>query len=154
MREICFSRTKEDNLLYYCLYSSMKKYFLLLVCLTLTSLASAAPVFQEPVLQKAYVEVQRRIENKSSTLSLSADAKNLLEKKQESIVSALVAIDRAWEKKDKTELRVQIGLFRSRLRDTMSFLETEARSSAAILPLTNDIQTKPADISYYSDIFE
>lgn len=88
----------------------MKKYILSLFCITLASLslASAAPVFQEPVLQKAYIEVQRRIDNKSNALHLSEDTKNLLEKKEASIVSALVAIDLAWERKDRKELRIQV----------------------------------------------
>lgn len=134
----------------------MKKYFLSLLCLALTataSLASASPVFQAPILQKAYTEVQKRIDGKANAIYLNEEAKKLLEKKEESIVSALVAIDMAWAKKDKQELRIQVGLFRSRMRDTLSFLDAESRASTE-KPLTADIQTKPADISYYSDIFE
>lgn len=141
----------------------MKKYFSCIVCfifstIPLSFVSATAPSFHEPMLEKAYTQILSHIAEKTNKIILDENARDTLGRKQESIASSLLAIEAAWQKRDKKVLRVQIGLLRERYKDILSFLEEQTRISADSRDtLSGEIDSGTGvsvDITYYADSFE
>lgn len=83
-----------------------KNLFLLLLFFSLSLLESvyAAPTFSENVLQKAYEQVQRRIDQKISTVILDDRSKKIIEEKKQNLTNILVSIDTAFREHNRAKL--------------------------------------------------
>ena len=139
-----------------------KQFFTLLLNIVLSSsIVLAAPIFQEPLIQKTYTEALSRLDAKTSNIILNENAKNLLTKKQEAIGQILLVADTAWQKKNKKELIAQVKLFRLAYSDAVKFLEEQSSTNKPspkpdVNPSKKDSEAIgiPMDITYYADSFE
>jgi hypothetical protein len=143
----------------------MKKYFFLLsfFSLFLVSYAYATPSFTSPVLGKAYEQVNLRIDQKTSKITLDADVKKSIEQKKEQLSGALVAIDKAFRTHNKTELSKQAKIFRDEWKDLLIFIGNLEKTNNSVQVVqenaqhiagSTEIVGASTDITYYADSFE
>lgn len=142
----------------------MKKSFLGLVFMIglLPGYTQATPIFSEPVLQKAYEQVQVRIDAKISQTGLDASTKAIAEQKKAYLKDVLVALDRAYQKRDKKVFKEQIRLFQNGYKEAIIAIDN--LKTVRVIPNdhknipktenTGSITGKATDITYYSDSFE
>lgn len=118
----------------------------------------AAPKFSQPILAKAYEQISIRIDAKASKVSLDESSKQTIEQKKAHLGDILVAIDQAFQKKDKKTFQAQILLFRAGYKEAIDSIPTPGSSNVV---RSNPVSTTPetdtvknTDITYYADSFE
>lgn len=135
---------------------------ILFVSLVFLPHAYAAPTFSHPVLQKAYEQVNIRIDRQTDNIILDEGSKKGVEQKKAELSRILVSIDGAFRAHNKTELKKQAKLFRDTYKETIAFLQSVRNGT--VLPNTHkNIPRTPensgsiknvTDITYYADSFE
>lgn len=143
----------------------MKKYFLSFSLLSFLFIPYiyAAPSFSSPILGEAYRQVNIRIDQKASKISLNTDVKKSIEQKKEQLSNTLVAIDKAFQKRNKTELSKQARVFRNEWKEILAFIGNlekihtpvqTVQSNAQNITKDSGIAGTPTEITYYADFFE
>lgn len=151
--------------IYHLPFSCMKKYFLSFSLLSFFFIPYiyAAPSFSSPILGESYRQVNIRIDQKTSKISLNTDAKKSIEQKKEQLSNTLVAIDKAFQKRNKIELNKQAKIFRNEWKEILAFIGNLEKTYTPIQAVQSNTQniTKdseivetPTEITYYADIFE
>lgn len=141
----------------------MKKRFLVALSLSLALFSSvhAVGTFSHPVLQKAYDQINIRIDRKADEMALSENSRKILSQKKADLAKILSAIDQAMKNHDKAKLREQAKLFLAGYREAMVLIPTLSTETPVIhknIPRAvsgaSKITGKSTDITYYSDSFE
>lgn len=135
----------------------MKKVFfaILVAALVSNQYTYATPKFVQPILAKAYEQVSIRIDTKASKVILDASSKEAIEQKKAHLGDILVAIDQAFQKKDKKTFQAQILLFRAGYKEAIDSIP--APESASVTPTVDTVAadtSRSTDITYYADSFE
>lgn len=135
---------------------------LILVIILVPRYTYAAPTFSEPILQKAYEQVQVRIDAKATQLGLDASTKATVEQKKTYLKDVLVALDKAYKARDKKAFKEQIRLFQNGYKEAIIAIDN--LKMTRVIPNdhknipktenTGSITGKTTDITYYSDSFE
>lgn len=132
----------------------MKKNLFLLLSFSLAFLPGvyAAPSFSENVLQKAYEQVQYRIDQKVRAVVLDESSKKIIEAKKQNLTNILVSIDTAFRERDKAKLREQVKLFRDSYKEALYFIQNSKNNQQT--STSADTIGKTTDITYYANFFE
>ncbi len=136
--------------------------FAFCLILSISTVFAATPNFSSPILTKAYEQINLRIDQKINKIILDENGKKTLEQKKTKLSDILIAIDKAFQKKDKTALKTQVKLFRDTYKETLSFVANLENTNISSnehknIPKTTEITKitgKATDITYYADSFE
>ena len=141
-----------------------KNLFTFVFCLifSVSTVFAATPSFSSPILTRAYEQINLQIDQKISKIILDENGKKTVEQKKTKLSDILVAIDKAFQKKDKAALTEQIRLFRSTYKETMSLVANLENTNISSnehknIPKATEatkITGKATDITYYADSFE
>lgn len=141
-----------------------KSLFTFTFCLVLSvsTVFAATPSFSSPILTKAYEQINLRIDQKISKIILDENGKKTIEQKKSKLSDILVAIDKAFQKKDKTVMMEQIRLFRNTYKETMGLvtnlestnISSNDHKNISKTTETTKITGRATDITYYADSFE
>lgn len=123
----------------------------------------AAPTFSHPVLQRAYDQVNARIDARIAKVILDENSKKTIETKKVDLANMLSVIDAAVKAKDKAKIREEAKLFLAKYKETFTFIQGLEKGDIpvirknipkAVVPGANEITGKNTDITYYADSFE